>query len=164
MTGGDGPVPPQVFFDSFEDERMAEPQELPSGTRCRHLLYIEDNTANVELVRRVVSRHPDIRLTAAGRGDVGLEIAFRDMPDAIIVDLHLPDMGGATVVRALRDDPRTSKLPVIVVTADVTHDHEQTMLAEGATAYLRKPLDLVRFERELERALAHSGAGAPRAG
>jgi two-component system cell cycle response regulator DivK len=65
-------------------------------------------------------------------------------------------MSGATVVKTLRDDPRTRTVPLIVVTADIAHDHEEMLLAVGASAYLTKPLDLARFEAELQRALARS--------
>jgi CheY-like chemotaxis protein len=120
----------------------------------RRLLYIEDNLSNVELIERIVARHDDLVLEHVARGDTGVEAALREPPDAVVVDLHLPDMSGATVVQTLRSDPRTCTVPLIVVTADITHDHEEMLMAVGASAYLTKPLDLARFEAELQRAFA----------
>jgi signal transduction histidine kinase len=79
--------------------------------------------------------------------------ARRLTPDVVALDLQLPDMTGAAVLAALRDDEATRAVPVIVVTADATLQHEQQLRDAGATAYLTKPLDLARFEAELGRAL-----------
>jgi PAS domain S-box-containing protein len=125
------------------------------GTSGRRVLYIEDNASNVELVERMVDRDGDIDLVSARLGADGIALALSRPPDAVVLDLHLPDMSGMAVLEALRSHTRTASVPVIVVTADVTQDHEQTLIAAGATAYLTKPLDLARFRSELERALAH---------
>jgi PAS domain S-box-containing protein len=147
------------------------PRPEPAGARelaspgregSRRVLYIEDNPASVELVARIVDQHDDIELVAVGRGEDGLELALRDPPDAVVVDLHLPDMSGATVVEALCADRRTAAIPVIVVTADVTKNHEQRVLAAGAAAYLTKPFDLGEFEVALGRAIAGGKAGSRR--
>ena len=93
-------------------------------------------------------------MLAATRADAGLYMARRIEPDVVILDLHLPDATGDTVLAQLRAEEATASVPVIVVTADVTQEHEQRLLAAGATAFLTKPLDLARLELELDRALA----------
>jgi CheY-like chemotaxis protein len=119
---------------------------------CR-ILYIEDNEDNVAVVDRLCRRRGDLELHSAARGDAGLELARRLYPDAILLDLYLPDTTADKVIAELRADADLRETPVIVVTADVTQDHEQRMRAAGATAYLTKPLDLGRLQQELDRAL-----------
>ena len=120
------------------------------------VLYIEDNPSNIALIERFVDRRGDLELHAARRGDAGFELARRIVPDVVVLDLHLPDTTGDAVLAALRAAEETAAVPVIVVTADVTQEHEQRLLAGGADAFLTKPLDLGRFEAELDRALERS--------
>lgn len=66
-------------------------------------------------------------------------------PEVIVLDLHLPDLPGREVLRRLRDDPRTRDIPVVILSADATPDQITRLLAEGAHAYLTKPLDVSRL-------------------
>ena len=131
-----------------------EEPEARGDSRLRRVLYMEDNESNVALMQRLVDRRGDLELHAVARGDAGIELARRLRPDVVVLDLHLPDTTGDQVLRALRADGATSDVPVIVVTADVTQDHSERLIAAGASGYLTKPLDLGRFQDELERALA----------
>ena len=137
--------------------RAAAPAANGNG-RVHRILYIEDNASNVELLDRLVLTREDLELHAASRGDAGIELARRMRPDVVVLDLHLPDTTGDVVLAQLRDDEATAHVPVIVVTADVTGDHEQRLLAAGATAYMTKPLDLGRFAAALDRALGRARA------
>jgi CheY-like chemotaxis protein len=124
-----------------------------AGRRGR-VLYIEDNPSNIALIEALFAHRDDIELHAAQRGDAGLDLARRLTPDVVALDLRLPDTTGDAVIAALRQDEATRGVPVIVVTADATHEHEQRLSRAGATAYLTKPLDLARFEAEIGRALS----------
>jgi PAS domain S-box-containing protein len=126
--------------------------------RERRVLYIEDNRSNIALLERLVARRGDLELRFATRGKAGLELAREETPDLVVLDLHLPDMTGYDVLAALRADDATADVPVIIVTADIAQHHEQRLRRTGATAYLTKPLDLRRFEIELERALGRTPA------
>jgi CheY-like chemotaxis protein len=125
----------------------------------QRVLYIEDNASNVELLERLVARRGGLELHSASRGDAGIELARRVHPDAVVLDLHLPDTTGDAVLAQLRADDATADVPVIVVTADASPEHEQRLLAAGASAFMTKPLDLSRFRATLDRALARAGAG-----
>ena len=126
----------------------------------RRILYIEDNEPNVALMERLVERRGDLELHATSRGDAGIDLARRLLPDVIVLDLHLPDTTGDAVLHELRASPETRDVPVIVVTADVTRDHEAPLVAAGASGYLTKPLDLGRFQAELDRALARTAGSS----
>jgi len=76
------------------------------------------------------------------QGRLGLELAREHQPKLVLLDLHLSDIGGDEVLRQLRDDPETSHIPVVVVSADATAGQMRRLLAEGASSYLTKPLDI----------------------
>ena len=141
------PAPAPIAPSAAANGRRAD------DTAVRRILYIEDNPSNVALVKGLVMRRGGLRLDAVGLGGEGIELARRSPPDLVMVDLELCDATGYEVLRRLRTHPATMEVPVIVVTADVTQDHEARLIAAGATAYLTKPLDLERFGVELERAL-----------
>jgi signal transduction histidine kinase/ActR/RegA family two-component response regulator len=106
------------------------------------LLYIEDNVSNVRLVERILDQRPGLRLLAAPDGGRGLELASAQQPQAILLDLHLPDLDGAEVLSRLRHEPRTRHIPVVVLTADATPGQARRLLEQGAAAYLTKPFEV----------------------
>lgn len=114
----------------------------PADPGAGTVLYIEDNLANLELVRRMLARFPDVELVSATRGEAGLRLARERTPDLVLLDLHLPDLPGSGVVQALRADPRTREIPVVILTADATRSQEDALLAAGARRYLTKPVEL----------------------
>jgi CheY-like chemotaxis protein len=124
------------------------------------ILYIEDNLSNLELVKRVLTKRPGIRLIDAMQGRLGVDLAREHHPDLILLDLHLPDISGTEVLRQVRDDPRTTAIPVIVISADATPGQIERLLTDGALAYLTKPLDVKKLLSLLDQTLP-SGGPAP---
>jgi signal transduction histidine kinase/CheY-like chemotaxis protein len=106
----------------------------------RSLLYIEDTVANVRLVEEILSSRPSVRLLPAGMGSLGLELAAEHRPDLVLLDLHLPDIGGDEVLARLRADERTKDIPVVILSADATDRTPGPLLDAGAQAYLTKPI------------------------
>lgn len=109
--------------------------------RETRLLIVDDNAATRYALRRRMERH-DFIVSEAGTGTEGLELIAAQVPDALILDVNLPDMSGFDIVRLLRSEPRTALLPVVHVsaasiqTADIV-----TGLEAGADAYLVHPVD-----------------------
>jgi PAS domain S-box-containing protein len=116
---------------------------LPDGGAT--LLYIEDNAANLKLIERVLGEHSGLELLVALQASIGLDLARQHQPDLILLDLHLPDMRGDEVLMSLKADPRTRDIPVVMISADATESQIRKLLAEGARAYLTKPLDVRKF-------------------
>jgi CheY-like chemotaxis protein len=106
----------------------------------RSLLYIEDTIANIRLVEEILRSRPSIRLLPAGMGSLGLELAAEHRPDLVLLDLHLPDIGGDEILARLRADERTRDIPVVVLSADATDRAPAPLLEAGAQAYLTKPI------------------------
>jgi signal transduction histidine kinase/ActR/RegA family two-component response regulator len=116
-----------------------------AGATTLSVLYIEDNPANIEVVSRFLKGRPGTRLQTAESGRAGLECALRDVPDLLLLDLHLSDIHGEEVLKELRAEPATAAIPVVVLSAEAAPPVIRRLLASGALAYLTKPLDLTEF-------------------
>ncbi len=141
------PRAPDLFHipaPSLAPASLAARVHAPAGASL-NVLYIEDNPANVEVVSRFLRGRPNIRLRSETSGRAGLESAIRDMPDIILLDLHLPDMHGDQVLSELKAEPATAAIPVIVLSADASHGVIRRLLASGALAYLTKPIELAEL-------------------
>jgi CheY-like chemotaxis protein len=106
------------------------------------VLLMEDDVANLDLVERVLARRPGVELLAALHGGLGIELAREHMPDLILVDLHLPDMHGTTVLDRLAEDPATAAIPVAVVGSDAAAHEVRQLLGRGVVGFLTKPFDV----------------------
>ncbi len=120
----------------------------------RRVLYIEDTVTNVRLVEEILRRRPSVHLDAAMLGELGLELARERSPDLILLDLHLPDLGGEQVLARLRADATTREIPVVVLSADATGRQREPLLAAGALEYLTKPIEVRALLEVVDRVLA----------
>ena len=134
------------------------PEDERSAIR---VLYVEDNPANLQLVRDIVADRPGLTLLSAGRGAAGLELAERERPDLILLDMNLPDLSGEDVLAALKAGPATSAIPVLVLSADATPERRVLLIEHGAAGYLAKPLDVGEFVAAV-RALLPDADSSPR--
>lgn len=143
---------PTVESPAHKLDQEEEPAPAPRSDK-QIVLQIEDNPANVALVERVLAQRPELVVVPAMQGRTGLDIARRDHPAVILLDVNLPDMDGSEVLKELRADPRTAAIPVIVVSADAMPRQMQHLLAAGATAYLTKPIDIRDLLLQIDRAI-----------
>ncbi|ASJ71910.1 hybrid sensor histidine kinase/response regulator [Granulosicoccus antarcticus] len=124
---------------------MKTPQVENAGSEQRPpatIIYIEDNTSNVALVEKVLERLGNIDLQVAMQGLEGLELIRAAKPDLVLLDLHLPVLGGEEVLERMRENPDMHSIPVIIVSADATPEHIERLLHKGANDYITKPLDV----------------------
>jgi PAS domain S-box-containing protein len=124
------------------DQRAPIADPASDFVHSRKLLYIEDNVSNLRLVTRILARRPAIQLLSAVTGTLGLELAFEHRPELILLDLNLPDLNGDQVLSVLRADPRTSDIPVVMLTADNRPATRERILAACARAFLAKPVEV----------------------
>jgi CheY-like chemotaxis protein len=115
------------------------------------VLFVEDSPANVQLMRDILSRRPEVTLLVADTGVEAVELARERGPDLVLLDLNLPDIDGQEVLRRLRADDATEAIPVVVVSADATPAQVERLLAQGATDYVTKPFSLDRIMVVVDR-------------
>jgi len=133
------------------------PAELARQTRKnstpRTLLYVEDNPANLMLVEQIIADHPHIRMLSARDGKQGMALAFAHVPDVILMDINLPGLSGFHVLKLLRDEPATARIPVLAISANAMPRDIDKGLEAGFFGYLTKPIKVNEFLDALEEAL-----------
>ena len=119
----------------------------------RTLIYVEDNPANLMLVEGLVARLPNIRLLSATDGTRGVEVARASLPDVILMDINMPGLSGIQTMRIPAEDPATTHIPVIALSANaIPHDIESALKAE-VFRYVTEPIKISELMDALDEAL-----------
>lgn len=116
------------------------------------ILVIEDNHDNMTLIVDILTTM-DYDVLQAMDAELGLQIARREQPHLILLDLSLPRMDGWTAAAALKADPALKPIPVIALTAHAMVGDKDRALAAGCDDYISKPIDLKILARILNRFL-----------
>ena len=122
------------------------------------ILLVEDNEMNRDMLsRRLILRGYEVVIAEDGR--MALEMALREFPDLVLMDMGLPVMDGWEATRRLKADARTAALPVIALTAHAMADDRLRALDAGCDDFDTKPIDL---DRLLGKVAALVREGLPR--
>jgi len=111
---------------------------IPPGTRPR-VLIAEDNADNMTTLRALLKDTCDILEASDGRK--ALTMAKEQSPDIILLDIALPKLDGFMVLKQLREQPETERIPVIAVTASAMKGNREEILSFGFDGYVSKPVD-----------------------
>jgi signal transduction histidine kinase/DNA-binding response OmpR family regulator len=135
----------------WDEDELAEIEKKRAGF-LPHLLIIEDNP---DVVRYLAScLENDYQLKVSQDGEEGITLAIQDVPDIIISDILMPKKDGFEVCRILKQDERTSHIPIILLTAKADQKSKITSFEVGADAFLTKPFSreelLVRLRKLIE--------------
>jgi CheY-like chemotaxis protein len=120
------------------------------------ILLVEDNPSDVALTRRALERsHVTNEMVVAEDGQEALDYLFctgayasrdsSDLPAVVLLDLKLPKVDGFGVLRRLRSDERTRRLPVVVLTSSSQEQDVAASYDLGVNSYMRKPVDFSQF-------------------
>jgi PAS domain S-box-containing protein len=120
------------------------------------VLCVEDNPDNMALLEALLGSDARYTLLKAADAQEGLGLARRERPALILLDMMLGEVSGVDVLAALKSEPATAGIPVVVLSADANDQHISDALAAGAISYLTKPLDLGAFYRTIDEALSDS--------
>jgi DNA-binding response OmpR family regulator len=134
-----------------------------TGASRSTILVVDDETDICDLVSYNLGRE-GFRVVEEHDGKNGLDHVFKAAPDLLILDLLLPRMSGLEVLRAIRSEPRTQSLPIILLTARATEMDKLVGFERGADDYLTKPFspkELVARVRALLRRSGGRAAAAP---
>jgi len=121
------------------------------------ILYIEDNFQNKRLVRKMLQAR-GFEVLDADDGLTGVEVATRELPDLILMDISLPGIDGVEATSRLKARPDTGPIPIIALTANAMRGDRERFLAAGCDDYLSKPISTAELLEKLHRHL-HDGQG-----
>jgi pilus assembly protein CpaE len=120
------------------------------------ILIIDDDLDTLRLVGLMLQRQ-GYQISAATNGQQGLEKAFDEDPDLILLDVMMPDMDGYEVTRRLRQNPSTLETPILMFTAKTQLDDKVTGFEVGANDYLTKPTHPSELQARVKTLLARGG-------
>lgn len=117
-----------------------------------HILIVEDNMDNYELVRFILERNGyDTFLAVNGRD--GVSAARLQQPDLIVMDLSLPELDGWDATFQIKSDPRTKQIPLLALTAHILPSDRKRALDAGVDDYLTKPFEISDLLNAVEAAM-----------
>ncbi|MBW7472848.1 PAS domain-containing protein [Marinobacter sp. F4218] len=133
-----------AVWEAPKDQSLAEKPTI---------LYIEDNPANLKLVKRIIQCDARFSLLSASSGEEGLRVADNCKPDLILLDINLPDRDGYQVLHALKSRPGNRSLPIVALTASAMPSEVWRGNNAGFDDYLTKPFNVQELMSTLEKHL-----------
>jgi len=124
-------------------------RNLPHKT----VLYVEDNTANLQLMKMILTKYDHVQMLSANTAEDGLVMAKNARPDLILMDINLPGMNGIEALKALRSDIETTTIPVIAISANAMEKDIQYALDIGFEDYLVKPIHVGKTLEAIAKSL-----------
>ena len=117
------------------------------------VLYVEDNPANMQIVRKILQRRPNIELLTAPQAYKGIELARAHCPDLILMDINMPGMDGITALGHLLEYEETKNIPVVALSANAMEMDIKKAMDAGFESYITKPFPVLEFLESIDRLL-----------
>ena len=108
------------------------------------ILIVDDNENNRKLARDVLEFAGFSTVEASG-GVEGVALAIEHRPAVVLMDIRMPDMNGTEALKLLRDDSRTTEIPIVALTSSTMRGDEERFVREGFDGYLAKPISVREF-------------------
>jgi len=118
----------------------------------KKILVVEDNEKNMYLISFILKKK-GYEVIEATTGEQGVELAIRDKPDLILMDIQLTDMDGLEATKRIRGSEADHEIPIIALTSHAMVGDRKKALAAGCTGYIEKPIDPETFMAEIEKHL-----------
>ena len=133
----------------------AEIQRVDGSKKKEQVLIVEDDRTITSVVKYFLELE-GFQVVVAENGLIGLEAAKRELPQIIVTDCNMPVMDGVAMVKALRADPRTQDVSILMLTSGNTVEDETRALTAGADDYILKPVEPRRLVARIKTLLARS--------
>jgi CheY-like chemotaxis protein len=121
-------------------------------TEMKRILVVEDNETNMYLIKFMIEKS-GYEVIEVREGAAGVELAIKEKPDLIIMDIQLPDIDGLEATRRIRASEADGDIPIIALTSFAMTGDRERALAAGCTGYIEKPINPETFIAEIEKYL-----------
>lgn len=120
------------------------------------ILIVEDNEMNRDMLSRRLARQ-GFEIALAVDGKQGVEMAAKEKPDLILMDMSLPVMNGWEATEKVKSNPATKDIPVIALTAHAMSEDRDKCIAAGCNDFDTKPVDLPRLVEKIKALILAAG-------
>jgi len=125
----------QIFAGGQSDRRAADRIDVPKGL---HVLVVDDSATICAVLGKMLSQDGHLVITATD-GETALALASSELPDLIFLDIVMPGMNGFAVLRALRREPLTHEIPIVMISGNLQATEQFYVQRFGADDFMKKP-------------------------
>lgn len=141
----------KIYLNESENPQKLTEEEHIATAKESSILLIEDNAEVRMFVKNYLSKNYEV--IEAENGNMGLNLAYEIVPDLIISDIMLPGKDGMLITETLKNDMRTSHIPIIILTAKGSVEQQIEGLKINADAYIIKPFNVQYLEENIKNLL-----------
>ncbi|WP_047534144.1 ATP-binding protein [Methylotenera sp. N17] len=123
-------------------------QQVPLNQK-HTILYVEDNVSNRALVEAIIQRQRDLRIHCVSTIKDAKQYLTEAMPSLLLIDLHLPDGSGESLVSYIKEAPAYQHIPIMILSADALSNTIERLRNAGVAHYITKPLDVAAFNKKV---------------
>jgi len=143
----------KIYQEDLERIMGKKEYDVPAHTKDRSILIVEDN---LELLDYLVERfRGDFEIFSVDNGEAAIAKAYEHVPDLILSDVVLPGLSGKDIARRLKSDVRTSHIPIILLTAQGSTEHQISGMQAMADMYITKPFSFDYLRASIDNLLAN---------
>lgn len=117
-----------------------------------------DDEQDILLIIKTALEDEGYSVFTSTEGGTAIELAKKEKPQAILLDIRMPEMNGFEVLKKLHDDDTTTNIPIIMLTGEADKDTLMKALNEGVNYYIVKPFDTYQIVEKVEMAIRESSA------
>jgi CheY-like chemotaxis protein len=125
---------------------------------AQKVLVVDDDPIMHRVLKHYLERN-GYQMINANNGRQALELASRELPQLIVLDVRMPEMGGLAALRQLKETESTKAIPVIIVTVNADRMTQMESEVSGAAAFIAKPFRPAELLAEIKRLIATDAAG-----
>lgn len=143
-----------VDISKSDSESLSDNSKSSTNNLSKKILYIEDNPANMRLVEKIIKKYTSFDFLSSVSGNDGINLAIKQKPDLILLDLNLPGINGFDVFEIIRKNNALSSIPVIAISANSMQCDIDKALGLGFLDYIVKPVDIYSLKNILNKILS----------
>jgi two-component system chemotaxis response regulator CheY len=123
----------------------------------KSILIVEDSTTTRALIRAVIEEMGDFNTVEASSGFEALKLLPTQEFDLVITDINMPDINGLELIGFMKNNPKYSHLPLIIVSTERSEEDKRRGMALGAMAYITKPFKAHELQEVIKQAIMYEG-------